>query len=321
MTALASIVLLALTRAEIIERFRAAPMTVESGLVQVIANCPSEMRREYQMPIATFVSNICRELYSAPGESQKVFSEPGIIVYIGDGLTNDSSVVARRFERGDGSKFTRIFLPSPGFSDIGRMRIETAKAYAFAVKGEVLDDAAAVKLLRKANPVLRAEDKEAEIEKIERGEVVGVDDEEYLKMCRTVSMPNFESETDTVHASEADVKRFSARLYLYPAVYSEPFCGKYDSCSFAEAIDLSAEDLRIRLQAMKKATEMLVYGGGRGEAMSEAAKAYSQFLLELAAYKKTPDELKALLADADAKLAKVLEEARKIKKGDARDGD
>ena len=295
-------------------------MTVEAGLVQVIANCPSEMRREFQMPIATFVSNVCRELYSAPGETQKVFKEPGIIVYVGDGLTNDPSVVARRFERGDGSRFTRIVLPSPGFSDIERMRIETAKAYAFAVKGSVLDDASAVKLLRNANPVLRAEDKESEIEKIERGEVVGVDDEEYLKMCRTVTMARLSSEKDAIHASEAELKRFSARLYLYPEVYSEPFCGKYDSCSFAEAVDLAPEDLRIRIQALKKAQEVVVYGGGRGVTLSEAANVYSRFLIELAAYKKTPEELKSILADADAKLAKALEEARNAKKGDAKDG-
>ena len=36
----------ALTRAELIERFKAPPLTKVSGLVQVVADCPAEMRRE-----------------------------------------------------------------------------------------------------------------------------------------------------------------------------------------------------------------------------------------------------------------------------------
>ena len=312
MTLAAAFVVLALSRAEIIDRFKTAPITMVDGLVQVFADCPADMRDEYHMPVSEFVSRLCRELYSVPGARRRSFKSPGIVVHLGDSRTNNTAVVVQRISRGDGTKFTRITLPAPGYSDIGKMRLETVKAFYLAVADEELDDNAAVQRLRATDPVLRAEDKYAELEMVESGDAV-VDDDEYLKLCRTVIMPGI--------ASETDVRRFAARLHLYPEIYSEPFCGKYDSCSFAEAVDMAARDPRIRFHALKKSPEIIVYGGGRGESLSKAAEAYSQFLMELAAYKKTPAELKALLADADAKLAKALEESRKIKKGDARDGD
>ena len=311
MTLAAAFVVLALSRAEIIDRFKTPPITTVDGLVQVFADCPADMRDEFHMPVSEFVSHLCRELYSVPGSQRRSFKSPGIVVHVGDSRTNDSAVVVRRISRDDGTRFTRITLPAPGYSDIERMRLETVKAFYFAVAGEDLDDDDAVARLRATDPVLRAEDKYAKLEMVERGDAV-VDDDEYLKLSRTVIMPG--------SASETDVRRFAARLRLYPEIYSAPFCGKYDSCSFAEAIDLAATDPRIRFHALKKAPEIVVYGGGRGEALSEAANAYSQFLIELAAYKKTPEELKSILADADAKLAKALEEARNAKKGDAKDG-
>lgn len=54
--------------------------------------------------------------------------EPGLIIYAQDGRTNDTRVVARAARRMSGP-YTRIWLPSPGFSDIGLLRFEIAKAY------------------------------------------------------------------------------------------------------------------------------------------------------------------------------------------------
>ena len=44
---LLSLALLALTRAEILERFKAPVVTQSDGLVKVYANCPEDMRREF----------------------------------------------------------------------------------------------------------------------------------------------------------------------------------------------------------------------------------------------------------------------------------
>ena len=57
--------LVALTRAEIIDRFKAAPVTQLDGLVQVYGDCPADMRRDFQLPVASFASGICRKLYAA----------------------------------------------------------------------------------------------------------------------------------------------------------------------------------------------------------------------------------------------------------------
>ena len=64
MSVLAAFVVLALTRAEIIERMRTPPITMVQGLVSVYADCDAEQRREYQQPVAAFAANICRTMYA-----------------------------------------------------------------------------------------------------------------------------------------------------------------------------------------------------------------------------------------------------------------
>ena len=60
---LLSLALLALTRAEIIERFKAPVVTQADGLVRVFADCPEDMRREFQSPIARFAADTVQTLY------------------------------------------------------------------------------------------------------------------------------------------------------------------------------------------------------------------------------------------------------------------
>ena len=104
MNVLAAILLCALSRAELIERFRAPVVTQVDGLVSVRANCPADMRREYQLPIAGFVSDVCRTLYAGCRIKQKRFAQPGIVVTIGDVRTNVTNVVSRVQTRSDGSR-------------------------------------------------------------------------------------------------------------------------------------------------------------------------------------------------------------------------
>lgn len=307
MTLLVASLLLALTRAEIIERMRAAPVTKVSGLVEVIADCPSDMRKEYQTPIAGFVADVCTTLYRGRNERQKTFKEPGIVVYLGEERTNRTDVVVRTKTRSDGSRFTRIYLPAPGYADIAKLRRESVKAFLLAVHGESVDDATADKVMRDADPVLRAADAYAELDRWLKGESVSEDDEHYIRLSRAVLRPGV--------ATTSDVLRFASRLRIYPEIYSAPFCGRYASCTFKEAIDLSREDLRIRFLAYAKSPEVVLYGGGRGESLADAAVAYSEFLRELAAYRKTPEELRQLLETAEEKLNVALEEARLREEG------
>ena len=129
MTLVASILMLALTRAEIIERFKNPPVTRADGLVQVFADCPSDMRREYQGPVSSFVAEVCTTLSTALKERPGHFTQPAIIVYVGDIRTNNSQVVSREQVRPDGSVCTRIRLLAPGFTDTDQLRRETVKAF------------------------------------------------------------------------------------------------------------------------------------------------------------------------------------------------
>ena len=94
MSLVASILLLALTRAEIIERMRAPVVTQADGLVQVFASCPEDMRREYQMPIASFASDTVKALYSSLAMRPERFSKSQIVIHVGSVRTNLAEVVS-----------------------------------------------------------------------------------------------------------------------------------------------------------------------------------------------------------------------------------
>ena len=302
MSVLAAALVLALTRAEIIERFKAPPVTKVSGLVQVVADCPADMRKEYQTPIAGFVADLCRTLYRAERMQEVKFAEPGIVVYLGDVRTNQTNVVVRTRSREGGARFTRLYVPAPGFADLATLRRETVKAFYLAVKDVTMDDAEADRLLLAANPALKVADEYARLDRWLKGERVEEDDEHYLRLSRSVLEPGV--------ARPEDVTRFASRLFLYPEVYSSPFCGKYDCCSFRDAIAMARKDVRIRFLAYAKSPQVVAYGGGRGDLLLEAAMAYSVFLRELAAYTKSEEELRTLLEDADTKLNVAMEDAR-----------
>ena len=301
MTLVASILVLALTRAEIIERFRTPPVTHLDGLVQVYADCPVDMRREYQLPVASFVSDVCQTLYRARMMQPRRFAEPGIIVHIGSVRTNVQDVAVSVDSRADGTRFTRISLPAPGYSDRTALRLAAAKAFFLAVDGEELDDETAVARLRKADPELRLADERAELALWrEQGEFSeGRDDEYYLMQLRKVLSPG--------EASKEDVLNFASRLRLYPAFYGMPFDGRYETLSFEDAIPLSRTNMTVRLAAVRKITEILLYGGGRGDGMTAAVQAYGYFLNEVAKGEKSEDELREMLDEAERKLKEVAE--------------
>ena len=303
MSVCAVILAAALTRAELIERFKAPPLTKVSGLVQVVADCPADLRREFQSPIATFAAEVCNTLYRADRAQPKAFPEPGILVYLGSGRTNDVRVVVRQGVRDSGARFTRLFLPAPGTTDLDRLRTEVVRAYYLAVKGEEIDGERAERAYQAADPALKADYLYGQIERWLKGEKVDFDDAGMMRLCRSVLEPG--------KAREADVLRFASRLYLYPESFDRPFCGKYRYCSLEEAIRNLNVDPRLRLHAYLKAPQVMLFGGGRGETMSQAVDAYSKLLFDMARNEKTADELLAQLEDADIKLNIALEEARK----------
>lgn len=290
----------ALTRAEIVERFRAVPVVNTEGLVQVVADCPTDMRREYQLNVAGFVAETCRSLYAGEAARPRRFAEPGIVVHVGDMRTNVTNVVSRVRERADGTRYTKIYLPAPGYADMRALTLAVARAYFLAVHNEEVDDAKARQALVSANPELRAADTCARLaDWSERGIYAdGMDDEDYLKLSRKVLLPG------RLTPHERD--QFASRLFLYPLAYDAPFCGKYASLDFRTAIPLCRKDPSIRFAAFVKARQVVIFGAGRGDALKDAAAAYSEFLTELARAEKTEGELLALLATAEAKLRSLV---------------
>ena len=305
MVLLASILVLALTRAEIIERMKAPVITQCDGLVQVFADCPEDMRREYQMPIASFAAETVKTLAGGEGVKPKRCDHAGIMIHVGDVRTNLTTVTARVSTNG-ARTVSRIYLASPGYADLYRFRLEVIKAFSRSVRGEELDDEGAVALYRKADPRLRIADERDRMDLWFAGKLPSrtpEEDEENLKRMRKVIEPGV--------ASRADVRLFASRLFLYPAVLEAPFCGRFDCLSFREAVRYAKADPRIRLVAYAKSGQLVAFGGGRGETLAHASRLYFAFLVELAKGEKSESELLDLLDAADVKLNVALEEAKR----------
>jgi hypothetical protein len=277
---------------------RAPVVTQAEGLIQVFAGCPEDMRREYQMPIASFASETVKILYRGLAMRPVRFPKSQIVIHVGSVRTNLTEVVAVP----DGTR-TRIYVKAPGYADIGRLRTEIVKAFYRAVKGEELGDEAANRAFRRSQPELRIADEREELERWIAGE--GGDDERNLALMRRILKPG--------EASKRDVLVFASRLFLYPETFDRRFCGRYDALSFKEAIAFSGEDAAVRLAARRKADEIIVFGGGRGEELSAAAAAYREFLLALVRGEEK-EKLEELLDAADVKLNVAYEGAVKIGK-------
>ena len=299
--ALATIGLMALTRAEIIERFKSPVITQADGFVQVFANCPEDMRREYQLPIARFAADTVRMLYGGLKMRPIRYRKPGLVIHVGDVRTNRTDVIAR-VSTNDQRVVSRLYVPSPGFADLDRLRTEVIRAFYRSVERVELSDAEAVAAYRRADPALRVADGRRRLELWLNGEGDLKDDEEGLRLMRKVFEPG--------RASRRDVLIFASRLYLYPPWFDVLFAGRFHSLSFREALRFAATDPYVRLAAAAKANDLPVLGGGRSEELTAAALAYREFLLELGRGEKSDAELKALLDEADEKLNMAFEKAQ-----------
>ena len=300
MILLTAITCLALTRAEIIARFKAPVVTQADGLVKVYADCPEDMRREFQTPIGRFAADTVQMLYRGLAVKPLRFAKPGIVIHIGEVRTNLAEVVSR-VSTNDARVITRIYLPSPGYADIARFRCELIKAFYRSYDGTELPDAAAIAAYRRADPVLRISDERRQLELwLKEGKG---DDEENLRLMRKVARPGV--------ASPRDVLTFASRLFLYPPQYDLRFISGADCLSFRDALASCEGDPTVGVMALLKADELPVFGGGRGEHLARAADAYRKFLLEMARHERSESEIAWLLDDAEAKLNVAYEEALK----------
>lgn len=297
---LALIALLALTRAELVERMRAPVVTQSDGLVRVFADCPEPMRREFQAPVARFAADVVAKLYRGSETKPVVFRSPCIVIHIGESVSNDTRVLTRVVTN-EGAVVSRIRLPAPGAADLDRFRLEVARAFGRSVKGVEWSEDEALATYRRGDPEGRIADSRMKLERwLDHGEG---DDEEAITLMRKVLAPG--------SASRRDVLVYASRCRLYPESRAVPFCGRYDVLSYADAVKFAAEDPAIRAAALEKAKDAVVFGAGRGKLMNTAAALYSCFLAELAKGEKSEPQLMIILESADTALRRALEEAEK----------
>ena len=324
--------------------------TSAGGFVKVVAADVPGDPMGFRLPILQFTTRNLRELEKAYKLEMPRRAEPGLVIHALDGRTNDTRVIVRTSRR-DKVFVTRMWLPSPGFSDLEQLRFEIARAYlrawidrtaARGVTPGELPDWMVQGALRAADAQVAHDDVRFVLGLWSSAYVVGyvrekhlfkktlerlasgsawdgkwlaeqltgekdpteqdrVSDERLARLSRAVLSPG--------RASEWDVQTFASRLRLYPEAFDRTIGAQGSSCSFAEAISQSATNMYVRAAAAQKAREMPLYVIGRGEELVAAGEAYRKFLLSLARG-EPPDELRALLQEADALLKPLLAPAR-----------
>lgn len=302
---LAALVLLALTRAEIIQRMRAPVVTRADGLVKVYANCDEDVRRTYQFPVASFVDDALRTLRDGLSIKSIRHEKPRIIVLLGADRTNTTEVVTS-VSTNDGAVVSRIYLRNPATSNQELLRTELARAFARSILEKEISADEAMKLIRRTDPKLRIADERAALEDWLQGKLekdfYGSIGEEALFAEFDKNITRMRKVLEPGVASKRDVLTFASRLHLYPRTFDEKFIGGADVLSFADAIEVAKKDPRVRFLALFKMNEVIVFAGGRGEYLAHAAEAYNEFLFALAKGGRNDEDLRKLLKIADMKL-------------------
>lgn len=304
---LATALVLALSRAEMIARFKAPVLTQAEGLVKVFANCTEDRRREFQAPVARFAGETVTTLAGASGRRLTRVARPGIVLHLGDVATNRTDVLVR-VATNEGAVVTRLFLPNPATTDLNALRTEIVRAYFRAVERTERTAAEAAEAYRMTDPdyrVARARRRLADwLDRAEGSDADG------FRLLYHVFRPG------TLSRVEARV--FASRLWLYPQTFARPFGGRFGALTFRAAIACAKDDPLVRLAAREKADALLVFGGGRGEGLQAAADAYRAFLLALADGEATEESLKDLLETADGLLNVAFAESETKGGGDGR---
>ena len=297
---LSAVLVMALTRAEILERFRAPVVTQADGLVKVYADCPEDMRRDYQGPVASFAAETVKTLYRGLAKKPVRFEKPGIVIHIGDIRTNVTAVTSSVSTNQD-RVVSRIRVAAPGYADLYRLRLEIVQAFFRSVEKHEVTEQEAVAAYRRGDPVLRVQDERMKLEDWLAGRGTR-DDEEGLKLMRRVFEPG--------KSSPRDVLIFASRLYLYPPQYDIRFLGRFDRLSFREAVRLARTDPLVRMVCHRKSFDLPVLGGGKSPELASAANAYQEFLLAFAKGEADEKRLLSLLDTADELLNVAFEKSR-----------
>ena len=111
--------------------FDFAPKAVVStdGFIRVVAYDNPRDEVGFRRPILAFAGNLLDSLSNAFNVKREKVKEPGLVIYAMDGRTNDTRVIVKPEKRSNGSKVVKIYLPSPGYSDLDELRMGIAKSF------------------------------------------------------------------------------------------------------------------------------------------------------------------------------------------------
>ena len=102
--------------------------TSADGFVEVLAADVPGDTMGFRLPLLRFTSQFVQDLEHAYGIQMPRAEGRGLVIHALDGQTNDVRVIARVVQR-DGHVLTRLWLPSPGFTNLEALRFEIAQAY------------------------------------------------------------------------------------------------------------------------------------------------------------------------------------------------
>ena len=109
----------------------AAPKAVVSadGFVRVVSYDDPRDEVGFRSPILAFAGNVIDSISREFGVKRRKVKSPGLVIYAMDGRTNDTRVIVKREKRANGTDVSKVFLPSPGYSDLDDLRAAVAQSF------------------------------------------------------------------------------------------------------------------------------------------------------------------------------------------------
>ena len=99
------------------------------GFIRVVAYDDPRDEVGFRLPILAFAGKLVDAVSATFELKREKVKEPGLIIYAMDGRTNDTRVIVQPETRKNGSMVVKIFLPSPGYSDLEELRIGIARSF------------------------------------------------------------------------------------------------------------------------------------------------------------------------------------------------
>ncbi len=99
------------------------------GFIRVVAYDDPRDEVGFRLPILAFAGKTIDGISATFELNRSKVKEPGLVIYALDGRTNDTRVLVQPETRANGSRVVKVFLPSPGYSDLDELRTAVARSF------------------------------------------------------------------------------------------------------------------------------------------------------------------------------------------------